>query len=107
MRILNPYQYLESLDDDDDNIFCTNIIDRYSSRPAELEHMCLAEFAMWYSIRSKNTSQDDNEPDTDQSEPTIQIPQPTDNKEVSSDTLQPVDNLHTNSHIQTVVYRYK
>lgn len=41
--------------DDDDNPFCNNIIDYYSKRPTELEHISLAEFASDYDLvyRSK------------------------------------------------------
>ncbi|XP_053378668.1 uncharacterized protein LOC128548229 [Mercenaria mercenaria] len=99
IRILKPNQFLQSLDDDDEYIFCTNIIDRYSARPAEqLEHMCLAEFAMWYQVQSKDTSQD--ETDTDQ------FPQNANGDEASDEILQPVDTLHTNPNNQTVITRY-
>ena len=44
-----PKSYqLAQLDDDDENVFATSIIDRYASQFKQLEHMCLAEFATTY-----------------------------------------------------------
>ena len=36
---------LQALDDDDEDVYQTSLIDRYASRPPVLEDMCLAEFA--------------------------------------------------------------
>ncbi|KAH3882724.1 hypothetical protein DPMN_006668 [Dreissena polymorpha] len=37
------------MDDDDDNVFTTSIIDRYAARPSQLHSMCLAQFTINYS----------------------------------------------------------
>ena len=37
--------------DDDEDIFCTTIHDRYAARPSELGNMCLAKFATSYAVR--------------------------------------------------------
>ena len=43
-----PSYQLAQLDDDDENVFATSIIDRYAAQPHELQNMCLAEFATTY-----------------------------------------------------------
>ena len=40
---------IQQLEDDDEDIYCKNIIDRYCARPNTLEDMCLAKFAANYS----------------------------------------------------------
>ena len=42
------------MDDDDDNVFATSIIDRYAARPPVLVNMCLATFAMNYNVAQAN-----------------------------------------------------
>ena len=37
---------LAQIEDDDDNVFATSLIDRYPARPNELQNMCLATFAV-------------------------------------------------------------
>ena len=41
-------EQLSQLSDDDENVFATSIIDRYSARPQKLKLMCLAQFAVNY-----------------------------------------------------------
>ena len=41
---------LETMEDNDENIFTTSIHDRYSYRPPELKNMCLAMFAVSYDV---------------------------------------------------------
>ena len=45
--------YLSQLQklDDDENVYCKNIIDRYAARPQNLEDMTLAEFAANYAYK--------------------------------------------------------
>ena len=38
------------MDDDDEEVFATNIIDRYAARPPILVNMCLATFAVNYEV---------------------------------------------------------
>ena len=49
MGIFKKTEILESLDDDDENIYQTSLIDRYAARPPVLEDLCLAKFAANYS----------------------------------------------------------
>ena len=37
-------------DDDDDDIFATNLIDRYAARQVSLQNICLATFAVTYDV---------------------------------------------------------
>ena len=66
---------LQQLDDDDEDIYCKNIIDRCSARPNSLEDVCLAEFAANYSYTgeksSLNTKDNDDAFDQNQSEDEI------------------------------------
>ena len=43
-------QQLAQMDDDDENVFATSIIDRYAARPPILVNMCLAAFAVNYNV---------------------------------------------------------
>ena len=58
VRLLKSCQELEDLDDEDTNIDSSNILKRYSMRPAKLEKMCFAEWAAWF-----DEKQDENEED--------------------------------------------
>ena len=49
---------LQTLDDDDEDVYQTSLIDRYASRPPVLEDMCLAEFAANYSTMSGNEEEE-------------------------------------------------
>ena len=59
--VLKPKAALQAMDDDDEDIFQSNIIVRYAVRPEKLENMCLASFAANYSVSSRETT--DNECD--------------------------------------------
>ena len=43
-------EQLSQLSDNDENVFATSVIDRYSARPQELKQMCLAKFAVNYEL---------------------------------------------------------
>ena len=54
-RIFKPFYEINSLSDEDTNVFATNMIDRYQNRPKELNDCCLADFvANFCSSRSGN-----------------------------------------------------
>ena len=42
------------MDDDDEDVFATSIIDRYAARPPVLVNMCLATFAVNYDVAQAN-----------------------------------------------------
>ena len=57
--ILKPKAALEAMDDDDEDIFQSNIILRYAVRPEKFENMCLATFAANYSVSNRETNDDE------------------------------------------------
>ena len=52
---------LTQMEDDDDNVFATSLIDRYAARPNELQNMCLATFAVTYDVTTSSPSLEQNE----------------------------------------------
>ena len=58
--LLLPFSQLQKLDDDNEDVYCKNIIDRYAARPKHCEDMCLAQFAASYTY-NRHISQDENE----------------------------------------------
>ena len=62
--VLKPMKDLEGKNDIDEDIFQKNIIDRYVSRPAKLNDVCLAEFAANYSVSpaEREENSDDSVP---------------------------------------------
>ena len=63
VKLLKPQAQLELLDEDDENGFCNNLIDRYIKRPESVEDMCLANFAAVYRYRSDDPgTKGDNTP---------------------------------------------
>ncbi len=61
--VLKPSSAIENLDDDDPNVFCKNLVERYQHRPIELANISLADFAANYSTEYK--AADDDTGDTD------------------------------------------
>ena len=60
--LLLPMEQIQKLDHDDENVFCKNIIDRYSARPDGLENISLAQFAANYTYsqrRDNNTGSEE------------------------------------------------
>lgn len=54
VSMLKPFKVLQDMDDDDDNIFCTSLLDRYASRPDVLDNMSLAEFTATYTTGGRD-----------------------------------------------------
>ena len=52
--LILPFARLQKLDDDDENVYCKNIIDRYVAGPQKLEDMSLAEFAANYTYKRES-----------------------------------------------------
>ena len=65
--LLLPFSKLQQLPDDDENVYCKNIIDRYSARPNSLEDMCLADFAANYTY-GRTPTKEDEENNNDESD---------------------------------------
>jgi hypothetical protein len=49
--LLKPSSVLDAMKDDDGDIQCSNMISRYSERPASMADMTLAEFASYYDVK--------------------------------------------------------
>jgi len=60
VSMLKPQCILQEMDDDDENIYCSSLLDRYVARPNELENMCLAEFAAIYTVTSSSRRDEQN-----------------------------------------------
>ena len=54
-----PLSAIQSLEDDDEDLYLTSLIDRYAARPDCLENICLAEFAANYSANIRNENDSD------------------------------------------------
>ncbi|KAK4327750.1 hypothetical protein Pmani_001792 [Petrolisthes manimaculis] len=65
VSMLRPKRLLQEMDDNDENIFCTSPLDRYASRPNELENMCMAEFVQTLANTYTNTGKDATDEATD------------------------------------------
>ncbi|KAK4327733.1 hypothetical protein Pmani_001775 [Petrolisthes manimaculis] len=65
VSILRPKRLLQEMDNNDENIFCTSPLDRYASRPNELENMCMAEFVQTLANTYTNTGKDATDEATD------------------------------------------
>ena len=57
--LTKPMSAINSLEDDDEDLYQTSLIDRYAARPDSLENMCLAEFAANYTADSFSLGDDD------------------------------------------------
>ena len=53
---LLPFAQLQKLEDNNENVYCKNIIDRYAARPQNLDDMSLAEFAANYTYKRETTN---------------------------------------------------
>ena len=49
--LLLPFTQLQKLEDNDENVYCKNIINRYAARPEKLEQICLTEFVSNYTYK--------------------------------------------------------
>ena len=58
--LLLPFSQLQKLDDDNEDVYCKNVIDRYAARPKHCEDMCLAQFAASYTY-NRHIAEDENE----------------------------------------------
>ena len=57
--LILPKSRLELKDDDDEDVFCTTMVDRYTNRALDLEDLCLADFIASYNV-SKEPKQGDD-----------------------------------------------
>ena len=65
VRLPKSWSQLAKMNDDDDDVFATNLIDRYASRPQSLNNIYLATFAVNYEVQSTMTSMNTMDSDSD------------------------------------------
>ena len=56
LHLLKTMSVINTLKDDDEDIYQTGLVERYIKRPASLEPICLAEFALSYSTYSSKST---------------------------------------------------
>ena len=56
-----PKSQLVQLHDDDEDVFATSVIDRYSARPLALQDISLATFAVMYDVMQSSTQTEETE----------------------------------------------
>ena len=79
-------------DDNDDDVFATSIVDRYSAHPDSLNNMCLATFAVNYNV-CYSMSKDDDIAAIEQADEEEEIDN--DNKHRTSKIVQHSNNNNT------------
>ena len=65
-KLLKPMKVIQELDDDDEDLYHEGILEKYRLRPDSLEHICLADFAAYYTYSRKkldDTEQDEHSDD--------------------------------------------
>ena len=57
VSMLKPAHLLDELNNDDENVFCTSLIDRYVARPDTIKAMCLAELAATFTTGGRDATE--------------------------------------------------
>ncbi len=63
VSLMKPISAIVAMDDEDEGILCCSIVDRYCSKPHNMENTCLAEFAAKYSTGRQGATDDDDHDD--------------------------------------------
>ena len=71
-RLFKPMKFIETLDDDDPNVFQISILGRYEARPVSVEDLCLAEFVTRYAYSAGPHKSNTNLEDVSESEDDIE-----------------------------------
>ena len=53
VNLLKPLSDIKDMDDDSEDIYTGHLIKRYTKRSASLEHLTLADWAVWYDTDTK------------------------------------------------------
>ncbi|MEW8547603.1 MAG: AAA family ATPase [Candidatus Thiodiazotropha sp.] len=65
-KLFKPLKVIQELDDDDEDLYLSGIIDKYEERSPSLDNICLADFAAYYTYsRSKKNSEFNEDVNTD------------------------------------------
>ena len=65
VKLLKCFNDIKEMEDDSDDIYASGLLDRYTKRPAKLEHLTLADWAAWYDLPGKPYVKKSFETDTD------------------------------------------
>ena len=60
-KLLKPLKIIKELDDDDEDLYMTGMLEKYADRPNTVENLCLADFAALYSYGEKRRESELNE----------------------------------------------
>ena len=60
-KLLKPLKIIKELDDDDEDLYMTGMLEKYADRPNTVENLCLADFAALYSYGEKPRESELNE----------------------------------------------
>ena len=63
-----PQSQLAQLHGDDEDVFATSLIDRYTARPVSLQNMCLATFPVTYHVIQSTTKKEETDGCSDEEE---------------------------------------
>ena len=63
-----PQLQLAQLQDDNEDVFATSLIDRYGARPVSLQNTCLATFAVTYDVIQSATKKEETDGVNDEEE---------------------------------------
>jgi hypothetical protein len=61
ITVMKTKKFLSQLDDDDNDVFFKNIVDRYKHRPLSLAQLCLAEFVANYQVKYAPNEDDESD----------------------------------------------
>ena len=64
-RMLKSMNVINRMEDDDESVFQSNILDKYAARPNDLDNLCLAEFVSQYSINHSSRTADEETSETE------------------------------------------
>lgn len=65
-RIIKQRSVLDTMEDDDTDIYTTTIHDRYAARPSSLEQISFADFISNYRLDSSSSSENNNQEEQDE-----------------------------------------
>ena len=61
-KLLKPLKKIQELDDDDEDLYMSGMLEKYADRPHSVENLCLADFSSYYCYGGKPK---DKEPELD------------------------------------------
>ena len=66
--LMKPKCVIQGMEDEDEDIFMKNIIDKYAARPQKLKSLCLAYFSIWYCSTSNVSKPADTDDEDEKKE---------------------------------------